>query len=358
MFDLPSQRYGAAESREMRGLNGENTSFDLGFEVYGEKQFTPLLGLQLAFRYGSMTGSNEVEYYHNKFYGANIDGLFLLSNMDLFRTQSPWNFYAKAGIGHGMYSTQQYLAKDDAPDGLIEDKYWESHVGGGVQYELNNQLRLELEASYNMVFTDAFDGYDYGTGSDTYLSTAIGIAYTFGDKEAKPMYATGFFGESYVGVNENNNEELEAKTAAAQAEIEDLKSRLEEQQGKLEQKQQELEEQKREIASIKEQLHTSKGSFNVYFEFDSSRLSEQAKMKLTEELDPLIQQKLELVAYADNNGSNTYNQRLKEMRAESVKQFLVDLLGFEASAISISLGTAEDKAFENQFLDRKVVIRY
>lgn len=356
-FDLPSFRYDSELSQDMKGLNGEKTSFDFGFEVYGEKMFTPLLGLQAAFRYGGMTGANDVEYYENSFYGANIDGVFLLSNLDLFRKNSPWNFYAKAGFGHGMFKAEQFLIEDDAPDNKIEDKYWESHVGGGVQYELNQSWRLELESSYNVVFTDGFDGYDYSTGSDPYISTAIGVAYTFGNKEAKPMYATNYFGENYVATGEAADEEARAKAEANAAAIEEIKKENDDQAAKLGKHSAKLENHEAQINSLLEQMNARSGNVHVYFEFDSSELTREARMRLMENLSEGVNA-VELVAYADNNGSSEYNAELKQRRAESVKQFLVDVLKFDENMISVKLAETEDKELENQFLDRKVVVKF
>ena len=63
LYDLPSYRFDTDLSRDMKGLNGSKTRFDVGIDLYAEKQFTPLLGVQLGFRYGQLTGANEVEYY-------------------------------------------------------------------------------------------------------------------------------------------------------------------------------------------------------------------------------------------------------------------------------------------------------
>ncbi|MDZ7848375.1 MAG: hypothetical protein U5L96_17385 [Owenweeksia sp.] len=94
---------------------------------------------------------------------------------------------------------RRYLKSDKSLNGHFNGGYWEGRLGAGMQYELSPVLRLDLQVAYNIAFDDGFDGYDYNTGSDPYLSTGIGIAYTFGDPEVKPMYSVRLFGPEYGG---------------------------------------------------------------------------------------------------------------------------------------------------------------
>lgn len=357
LYDLPSYRFDGEMARDLKGLNGAKTSLDVGFDLYVEKQFTPLIGAQLGFRYGGLTGANEVEYYENSFYAGTLDAIFLLSNLDLFHKMSPWNFYAKAGLGFGSFESDQYLIEDDAPDNHFEDSFWETHLGLGIQYELSNSWRLELESSYNVALNDGFDGYNYGSGSDPYLATGIGVAYTFGNKEAKPMYATSYFGENYLAAG-SDTRELEKQVAKNSSEIDAAQTVQEQQAEEVEANAKELEAMKQELAALKNQMAEKGGTVAVYFDFDSAELSREAKKEIASTVQAAQAEAYELLAYADNNGSSDYNQQLKQKRAESVKQFMVDVLGVKASTVKVSLAPTEEKALENQFLDRKVVLRY
>lgn len=361
LFDLPSYRYDTPLTPDMRGLNGSKTRFDMGFDVYAEKQFTPLLGVQAGFRYASITGANDVEYYENTFTQGTLDAVFILSNLDLFHKNSPWNFYAKAGLGYGSFQADQYLIMDDAPENRVSENFWETHIGGGIQYELNTFLRLELESSYHIAQNDGFDGYDHNTGSDPYLSTALGVAYTFGRKDKKPMYATNYFGEEYVAADAVPAVEEPREPEVTAEELEELKAGLEEQQNELRASKRQAQQQQKELDAMKDAIKNRKTSLAVYFEFDSKELSRSAKVELWEEfgdIEPNGSPQLELIAYADNNGSSEYNEQLKQKRAESVKAFLVETLGWAAENITISKGEASELSFRDQFLNRKVVIRY
>ena len=199
LYDLPSYKFDNSLSQDLKGLNGDFTNIDLGIDAYLEKQFTPLLGVQAGVRFGGLTGANDVEHYQNRFLTINGDMVFLLSNLDRRRVDARFNYYAKLGLGYGTYRAERFLNADNSSNGEISDDYWETRIGAGVQYELSRNIRLEIDASYNMAHDDGFDGYNNATGSDPYLSTGIGVAYTFGNKEQKPMYSVNFFGEEYAG---------------------------------------------------------------------------------------------------------------------------------------------------------------
>ncbi|MDZ7848373.1 MAG: OmpA family protein [Owenweeksia sp.] len=199
LYDLPSYKFDNEMSRDLKGLNGQYTKVDLGAEVYVEKQFTPLLGVQAGFRVASLTGANEIEHYKSNFKEGFADLVFVLSNLDRSRVDARFNYYGKVGLGAGVYKSQRFLNADNSSNGALKDNYWEGRVGAGVQYELNQSIRLELDATYNVAYDDGFDGYDNASGSDPYLSTGVGLVYSFGNKKKKPMYAVNFFDEDYSG---------------------------------------------------------------------------------------------------------------------------------------------------------------
>ncbi len=358
-FDLPSYKFDTPLNRDMRGLNGDKTNFDIGFDIYAEKQFTPFFGAQLGFRYGQMTGANEVEYYENTFTQATLDLVFILSNLDAFHTDSRWNFYAKIGGGTGNFTAEQFLIEDDSPDDRVEDNFWEGHMGAGVQYEFDNSWRIELESMYNVAFNDGFDGFNNATGSDPYLTTAIGVAYTFGDKRKKPLYAVNYFGGEYMDLGSEPEPIVFPEPEVTKEDLEKVQEELEEQNAKIGSNTSKINQQQRQLDGIKEGL-SKENSVSVYFNFDSSVLTREAKKQLASDLgdkEGKENAKLEIIAFADKTGNSDYNQKLKEKRAESVKIFLVEL-GYGEGNISLDTGEASELSTENQFLNRKALIKY
>lgn len=94
----------------------------------------------------------------------------------------------------------------------------------------------------------------------------------------------------------------------------------------------------------KERMESEKSMFendDIYFEFDSIRLSPQAQEKLTQKAAWLRKNpgaSVTIEGHCDDRGTNEYNLALGEGRAQSARAFLVDL-GIKASRLTtISYG--------------------
>lgn len=382
LYDLPSYRFDSDLNEDLKGLSGKNTKLDFGLDLYGEKQFTPLWGIQAGIRVGGLTGANEVEYFKNSFTEGYGDILFYLSNIDKRRMETRWNYYLKTGLGAGGYKAERFLVEDDSPNGETKSNFWEARFGAGVQYELNSQLRIELDFAYNAAFSDGFDGYNGSTGSDPYLSTGIGVAYTFGNRDAKPMYAVNFFSEDYFGANGQNNPAMQqekqkkdsataAELAAANQQIEQMNEKLEKQDeaiALLEKRMAEtlaLAEAAVAIAAEPKVVATVEGDMiaaptgvehELFFEFDSYKLSAEAKQVLKSNLTGK-EGSVVLTGYADAQGDSRYNQILKRKRAEEVKRFLVKEMGYDPDVVRTLAADRTVDLSEDDSLNRKVVVQ-
>lgn len=355
LYDLPSYKFDTETSKDMKGLYGDNTKFDLGFDIYVEKQFTPFWGVQVGFRAGGLTGANDVEYYENSFYEGTTDLLFNLSNLDKKHINSRWNYYARLGMGMGNFTSERFLAEDNSPNGGFDDNYWEGRAGAGVQYEINSSWRVELDVAYNVAFNDGFDGYNNASGSDPYLSTALGVAYTFGKKEDKPMYGVNFFSPEYFGgeTEADRNQATPVDSALAK-ELASAKEKMDEMDATIARQEAALEELKAEKQKVEA---TKQYKEFVFFDFDSAQMTEAAKRELVKSMSG-VSGKVKLTGYADNTGSSDYNEKLKQRRADAVKQFLVDGLQMSAADISVELAGSVEDVKNNEFLNRKVVVEY
>lgn len=361
LYDMNDDRFNTPTEIDPYGLNGENTSFDLGFDVYLEKMLTPMLGLQARYRYGSITGANPTQYYEGTFHDFSVRANFILSNLDRRRVDSKWNFLATLGGGLGYFDSQRFLINGDIPNGDgIVDAYIGYNAGLGAQYLLNDSWRLDLDVSLNAVLDDGFDGFDAKSGFDAYVNTGIGVAYTFGASKDKPaMYATNYFEEPYMIDKEARAaEELEKKMkkqdSALAADIEENGKEIGKVQDNLALAQQN--DAKRFRAIEESRVEETKDAVHVYFEIESAALSPQAKKVLIENLYGQKKQ-VTLTAYADRTGSDGYNQQLKQRRAESVKDFIVEVIGYDAGKLTIEMGDPLDVG-DNYFLNRKVKVEY
>ncbi len=358
VYDLPSYRFDGPLAQDMYGLNGAKTNFDLGFEVYLEYMFNPFIGIQLDHRRANITGASDVEYYDGSFNLTGLDGILIWNNLNPTLINRKWNVITKLGLGYGAYSSEQFLLADDAPDQSSSENFWAGRAGMGLQYELNTAWRIDLEVLYNVAYNDGFDGFNEAQGSDTYLTTALGIAYTFGSKDKKPTYQVDYFGQDYLnvqGVNTDTTPQVnQEKIASLSNSLEEQEEKLAEKEGKINNLEEELKALK--AKSSEEKTNTLANVEEVYFGFDSAILSAEAKKDLAR----IAQRKpksIKLVAFADKVGSDSYNNDLKKRRAEAVKAFLMQF-GMKANQINIEMGQTMPFDENDQFLNRKVSLYY
>jgi len=63
-----------------------------------------------------------------------------------------------------------------------------------------------------------------------------------------------------------------------------------------------------------------------------------------------------VIGFADRTGSAEYNANLKMERAQSVRDFLVEVVGYDASKIEVQTGEAPETG-EDLFLNRRVEVQ-
>ena len=100
-------------------------------------------------------------------------------------------------------------------------------------------------------------------------------------------------------------------------------------------------------------IPTKPVQFNVYYDFDSSRLKEKSKVKIDTTLLTLLKESPDLIveisSHTDSMGTIKYNQRLSQDRAQSVVNYLIEN-GIDISRL-IAVGYGEESPIASNSTD-------
>ena len=136
----------------------------------------------------------------------------------------------------------------------------------------------------------------------------------------------------------------EASTTTTTSTEEEARQRVEEEARQEALREENLREERRSEQQAKERIEAGRSVFeneDIYFEFDSIRLTPEAQEILTQKaawlrMNPSARVTIE--GHCDDRGTNEYNLALGEGRAQSARDFLVDLGINESRLKSLSYG--------------------
>lgn len=161
------------------GLNGSKTKFDLAFGLDVIYFASPLVSIDASYDMGKMTGANAIDYYE-----SDVSFLTLGLNYDLKgrnqRTPNSWVPFLRASIGEGSYDTKRKFIEDGVTFHTEKGTALQVGLGAGIRYHLNDNWHLNLQSEFITTYTDAWDGYNYGSGKDHMVKSTLGLRYTFG----------------------------------------------------------------------------------------------------------------------------------------------------------------------------------
>jgi outer membrane protein OmpA-like peptidoglycan-associated protein len=176
-FDLLST---GASANDLQGLNGPKTAFDMAAGIDVNYFFSPLFSMDFGYEQGKITGANKTEYYE-----SSVGFYSLGANISLKRSLRAKDYkfvpFLRASISSAQYESERKLISDDFPIGpKLSGSALMYGFGLGARYYINKNWSVYIMSEYNTITTDAWDGYDYGSGRDQMLRSSVGIKYAFG----------------------------------------------------------------------------------------------------------------------------------------------------------------------------------
>ena len=164
------------------GLNGSKTKFDMAFGMNLNYFITNKISLDLAYDKGKMTGETNDA---NEYYESKVSFLTFGLNFDLKGNKrvKPYKFvpFLRASISHAEFDTKRKYVSDDKETGASSGSTMQIGLGGGMRYHINNHWHFNFQSEFIQTFTDAWDGWDYGSGRDYMAKTSVGLCFSFGN---------------------------------------------------------------------------------------------------------------------------------------------------------------------------------
>ncbi len=186
LYDLKSTSFDllttGALANDPQGLKGSKTRFDLAGGLEANYFFSPLFSMDLGFEKGSMTGANEREYYESQ-----VSFLTLGANISLKRSIRTEDYkfvpFARVSLSRASYDAERRFVSDDVVFNTTNGTTMMYGLGLGCRYYVNQKWSIFVMSEYVAANTDAWDGYDYGSGSDQMIKSSIGLKFAFGKEK-------------------------------------------------------------------------------------------------------------------------------------------------------------------------------
>ncbi|MGK9476558.1 OmpA family protein [Melioribacter sp. OK-6-Me] len=284
-----------------RYVNSNITATNANYGAYLsiQRNFSEHVGLRLSGEYLHLEGEwgTPVTTTLNNTITGDLNLLYYLAPCE---PVSPY-LSVGGGVAYRMLTDQATPGvEDNAASGLF-------NAGLGVEWCLSADFKLVTEGNYNLVANSEFDGaLGVGeiNGKDSYLTAKIGVLYYF--KKGEPsklcnLYSGLSVEEKALPIDYARIEEIVQRYIPKEV----VKEVVVEKPTK---------EEKRWIL------------VGVNFEFNSAELTAESYPILYDAVKTLLanpDMKVEIQGYTDNIGSEEYNKKLSQKRADAVKNYLI-----------------------------------
>ena len=358
---------------DMQSLQGDNDRFDLNGAFAINYTTSPLWSVTLGYGAGTLSGSNGSEYYHGSIWAADMGVRFHVANLNPGSEGSPWVVTPHVLYTLNGFNSELFSEADNSSLNMSESMATGFAFGAEISYNINSNLSVYMSPQFRTVNSDGMDGWDYGTGSDHYMRTNLGVKYRFttkvktesGEEEtAMNMSDVNMWSEEQlnksVGLQEGIREDFKADAREITEEAKaDILEQVEETTQEVYQILQERGEAIAEIERTQRELFIAVNKMSVFFEVDQSELDDESRRALFRFVERINQTAYEgkytlvLTAHTDVSGSEERNQELRDERAAAVIAYLHDVLGL-SKEVEVVVKTAPHDQMEDKTVDRRV----
>src|SRR3546814_777412 len=374
----------------------------LGFGAYLKKQLAPSFSLQADFLRGTLSATGEYAPVHDGFtngesfetdlsWQAGLSGTANVGTIDFLRRKNSVDFFVTAGFQFANYTpTVNGTEQTDRTEQVIP-------VGAGIKFKLGEVVNLDLGYKMHFLNADNVDGQWANHGSlDKYSYGYAGLEFILGNKQKPALEWANPIALMYDELyDETLRQEVEALKGRVSTVEEDLNTLKADEDGdgvsdyfdkepgsaagaRVDGSGRAMDIDGDGVLDHEDECPTEAGPADnngcpvaaaigdntIQFDFDSAEIrpeSYSALDGLADELKASGSSNVALEGHASAEGTESYNQRLSERRANSVKKYLVNA-GVDSGVLSTtgygeSRPVASNDTEEGRSQNRRVEIK-
>ncbi len=323
-------------------MNGENI-FDHvspALDVYVGKWHTPGFGWRVAYRGLNIQTYKELD--HAAFMNYHFDAMFNLCNLiGGYKEGRVWNVIPYVGVGwagrHAFNTDNSNSMTSGTWAGTLSANY-----GILQSFRVAKRLSINLELAGSF-FRNGFSSIPGWSGHDMMWTATAGLTVDLGRVGWDNAPDVAALQGIYAGMIDGLQGQLDDALAANREKQNQIKA-LEEANKALETN-----------AEIYKNIKPLNVSESIFFEFGSSKIASKKELlniKAYAEAAKAAGVAVKVIGFADIVGTNEYNVKLSQSRAEAVAKVLKEA---GADVVTV-IGYGESEEYKERFLNRRVVI--
>ena len=319
--------------------NGENVFSHLSpsLDVFVGKWHTPGFGWRVAYR--GLNIQTFKEFDHTTYMNYHFDAMFNLCNLiGGYKADRVWNVVPYVGVGwagrkamdHESWSHEAFTGTLTANYGILQT------------FRVAKRLSVNLELAGTSLRND-FSSVVSTRNHDMMWTATAGITVDLGRVGWDNAPDVEALQNIYSFMIDALQDQLDNALAANKEKVNQIKT--------LENTNKALKEEHASLKNVKP-LSVKE---SIFFEFGSSEISSKKEIiniKAYAEAAKAVGAKIKVVGYADVVGSNEYNVKLSQARAEAVAKILREC----GAEVESATGYGESEEHKERFLNRRAVI--
>ena len=161
--------------RDFRSFYSDYDVFAWNLEGQMSVALNPVWSLYAGASMGTMSGSNNTDYYRADMLSGDIGLKFNIANMRINRKRSRLTLVPLAGLSYNYFNSELFYLSDVTPQHSESGFALGLNVGAELDFSLTKNIAIYGSMVRRGFQHDGLDGWDYGGNGDNYLRTNVGV---------------------------------------------------------------------------------------------------------------------------------------------------------------------------------------